>query len=179
MKQDVILSLEDLYKVLHVGKRKAKYILDSGIIPCIDTKKKTHRYIIKKSDVIKFMESGVVFEYPSGLFSSGRSSEETKGNLISAIDNSFAKEWYSDYLIDEKDILSFHDVERLTGFSKEAVRRWVVSGDLIGIQNGNRMIIPKSSLIEWISSAKYLLRPQKSNLQIKQMQTMIKEKQQA
>lgn len=179
MHQDTIITLEDMYKILHISKRKAKYILDNCIIPCTDTKKKTHRYLIKKSDVIEFLEKGIVFDYPNGIFSSGYSQNKTLNNLINIIDNSFAKKWYKEHFANEKDILFMNDVKRLTGFSNEAIKKWMVDGDLFGIKNGCQMVVPKISLIEWMSTAKYLSRTQKSKIQIEQIDAMIKEKQQA
>ena len=40
-----IITKEQLYKILHISKRRAKFLLDNGYIPCIDTGKKTRRYI--------------------------------------------------------------------------------------------------------------------------------------
>ena len=179
MEQDTIIYLEDMYKMLHISKRKAKYMLDNGIIPCTDTKKKTHRYLIKKSDVIAFVEKGSVFQYPSNLFASGDPSNRTTNHLSSVVESDVAKKWYEKEFENEKDILQLKDVIRLTGFSDEAVRKWMQAGDLIGIQNGPYKVIPKLYLIKWMSSAKYLSRTQKSKLQIEQMEAMIKEKQQA
>lgn len=179
MYQDTIITLEDMYKILHISKRKAKYILDNGIIPCVDTKKKTHRYLIKKNDVTDFLEKGIVFDYPNGLFSSGCNSKKTAQNILTVIDSNIAKKWYTKNLAKEKDILFMNDVKRLTGFSNEAIRKWIVDGDLFAIKNGCQMVVPKISLIEWMSTAKYLSRPQKSKIQIEQIGAMIKEKQQA
>ena len=40
------ISLEQLYKMLHISKRKAAWMLNNGIIPCQIRPTKTHRYII-------------------------------------------------------------------------------------------------------------------------------------
>lgn len=166
-----------MYKMLHISKRKAKYMLDNGIIPCTDTKKKTHRYLIKKSDVIAFVEKGSVFQYPSNLFSSGYPSNRTTNHLFSVVESDVAKKWYEENFAKEKDVLQLQDVKRLTGYSREAIRKWMLSGDLFSIRKGCYLIIPKASLIEWMSSEKYLARPQKSKLQIEQMEAMKKQKQ--
>ena len=130
-------------------------MLDNGIIPCTDTKKKTHRYLIKKSDVIDFIEKGTTFDYPIGLFTSG-DNQLKKTNYFCKIDSDEARKWYEKEFEKEKDILQLKDVIRLTGFSDEAVRKWMQAGDLIGIQNGPYKVIPKLYLIKWMSSAKYL-----------------------
>lgn len=45
------ISLEQLYKMLHVSKRKAAWMLQNGIIPCRIRPTATHRYIIRLEDV--------------------------------------------------------------------------------------------------------------------------------
>ena len=37
------ISLEQLYKMLHISKRKASWMLNNGIIPCRIRPTKTHR----------------------------------------------------------------------------------------------------------------------------------------
>lgn len=58
-----IITKEQLYKILHISKRRAKFLLDNGYIPCVDTGKKTRRYQIKMSDVQEFIDSNVEVDY--------------------------------------------------------------------------------------------------------------------
>ena len=58
-----VLATSDIYKILHISKRRAKFLLDNGYIPCIDTGKKTRRYQIKMSDVQEFIDSNVEVDY--------------------------------------------------------------------------------------------------------------------
>ena len=41
------MSKDQLYRVAHISKATALYLLQSGAIPCKDTGKKTRRYTIK------------------------------------------------------------------------------------------------------------------------------------
>ena len=45
---------EELYQYLHISKRKMKYLLENGYIPCINTGKRTHRYIVSRADARAF-----------------------------------------------------------------------------------------------------------------------------
>ena len=45
-----IISSEQLRKILHVSKRKCAWMLQNGLIPCIDSHKKTRRYMIELED---------------------------------------------------------------------------------------------------------------------------------
>ena len=51
MLKDGEISLEQLYKMLHISKRKAAWMLQNGIIPCEIRPTKTHRYVIRMEDV--------------------------------------------------------------------------------------------------------------------------------
>ena len=179
MEQDTIIYLEDMYKMLHISKRKAKYMLDNGVIACTDTGKKTHRYLIKRCDVLRFIESGSVFEYPEGMFSSGYKAKKKQTNCFAIIDTDFAREWYVREFHNKKDILTLKEVMVMTGYTKETIRRWILCGDIQCVGYFNTRVVPKISLIEWMSSKNYLSRVNKSVVQIKQMNAMLKEKQQA
>lgn len=47
-----IITKDQLYRICHISKSTALYLLRSGKIPCEYTGKKTRCYKIKKSDVI-------------------------------------------------------------------------------------------------------------------------------
>ena len=65
------MSLEQLYKMLHVSKRKAAWMLNNGIIPCRIRPTKTHRYIILREDVEAYLQKKRAErrkEIPVGIF---------------------------------------------------------------------------------------------------------------
>jgi len=47
-----VISADQLYRICHISKRKAKWLLEHGYIPCEDSGKKTRRYKIRLNDVI-------------------------------------------------------------------------------------------------------------------------------
>ena len=53
-----IISLEQLYKMLHISKRKAAWMLQNGIIPCEIRNTPTHKYSVRKEDVLAYMRCG-------------------------------------------------------------------------------------------------------------------------
>ena len=62
------MSGDELYRYLHISKRKMKYLLENGYIPMTDTGMKTHRYRIKYEDARAFkrkmkMEPGCLDVY--------------------------------------------------------------------------------------------------------------------
>ena len=50
------LCLDELSRVCKIAKRSACYLVEHGIIPAIDTGKKTWRYKIAIDDVIAYLE---------------------------------------------------------------------------------------------------------------------------
>lgn len=50
------ITKEQLYKLCHVSKKTAQHYLVNGIIPCMNTGKKTRQYTIRTVDVVKFLE---------------------------------------------------------------------------------------------------------------------------
>ena len=45
------IGLEQMRVICHISKKTARYLLKSGLVPCIDTGKKTRQYIINTKDV--------------------------------------------------------------------------------------------------------------------------------
>lgn len=62
-----VMTKEQFRIACHISKRKAKELLDNGIVPCEITGNKTWKYRIKKSDVLDYLERvrGVKFFYYS------------------------------------------------------------------------------------------------------------------
>ncbi len=79
------ISADQLYKILHISKRKLKYLLDNGYIPCEIRNSRTWRYRIDKETVErvqKILEANPnCFGLPSGLFNSGRNKVQKSSNL--------------------------------------------------------------------------------------------------
>ena len=50
------ISMDQLYRICHISKRKAHWLLEHGIIPCRDSGKHTRRFSIRLEEVIRFLE---------------------------------------------------------------------------------------------------------------------------
>ena len=49
------MTKDQFYRVARINKQHAKYLLDSGLVPCINTGKKTRKYHIATHDVITYL----------------------------------------------------------------------------------------------------------------------------
>ena len=52
-----VITKDQLYRICHISKSTALYLLQSGKIPCEYTGRKTRCYKIKKEDVIAYLEN--------------------------------------------------------------------------------------------------------------------------
>lgn len=49
------MTKDQFYRVARINKQHAKYLLDSGLVPCTNTGKKTRKYHIATHDVITYL----------------------------------------------------------------------------------------------------------------------------
>ena len=47
MEYPEVISKEQVYRICHISKRKATWLLENGIIPCKDSGKKTRRFQVR------------------------------------------------------------------------------------------------------------------------------------
>jgi predicted component of type VI protein secretion system len=70
-----VINKNQLYRICHISKRTAKHLLDNGYIPCVNSGKKTRKYKIELTDVIKYLEARdktpEVFAAPVGWYQTG------------------------------------------------------------------------------------------------------------
>jgi hypothetical protein len=117
-----VISGEQLRQILHVSKRKCAWLLNNGIIPCNDSYQKTRRYAVKLDDVIDYIitsENAAVNVQPLRL------PEGFREQLLD--------EWF-----DVPDVLTITDISGITGYTPNAVDRWIVKGSLrsVMVQTG-------------------------------------------
>ena len=131
-----VISAEQLYRICHISKRKAKWLLENGCIPCQDTRKKTHRYKIHINDVVTYLQAmetapETVFA-PVGLFNS-------KSRRINPIT-----------MINIRGFQQF--LYKVWSKEPDAIGQWIVQSKLRNVMLPNRtQIIAKRWLIEFIS----------------------------
>lgn len=166
------ISGEQLYQYLHISKRKMKYLLENGYIPCVDTGKPTHRYIIKKIDAEAFkrrlLEDPGLLSETYGLFSTNDSSKRTPPNppLIPATAENSKK--FKQYLIQrwkhEPDALSDRRVAELVGYQQQGIFRLCEKGEIFGVKIANKRYCSKESVILYFSSQAMLAKPYRTEV---------------
>ena len=148
------LSGDQLYRFLHISKRKMKYLLENGYIPVIDTGKKTYRYRVKKCDAEKFKEkmereSGFLVEL-KGRF--GRCDSSPNAALKYFLTNDerdefrkFLTKLWKKY----PDALPAKKAAELADISPQRVNELVRKGVVYGMRVGNVQYLAKEQFIEY------------------------------
>ena len=58
------MNKEQFYKIAHISKAKARWLLQTGLVPCLDTGRKTRRYTIRTDDVIAYLKDRAIKPLP-------------------------------------------------------------------------------------------------------------------
>jgi len=145
------ISMEQLYRICHISKRKALWLLEHGVIPCEDSGKQTRRFRILLEDAIDFLNKRNAGELdaviPHGTFSSGGhdkphtylDSEELFSLLI-------------DRWQDAPDMLTAKQAEAICGYGTTTMNRWLQLGHVRGVTYYGVNLISKESLAEYLAS---------------------------
>ena len=148
-----IISMDQLYRICHISKRKAKWLLENGVIPCEDSGKQTRRFQIRLEDVITFLErrdAGPLQEaIPAGIFSSGgRTLEQPRQILDSGALAAFLLERWAD----APEVLTVAQTASLCGYGPSAINRWVRDGLVEAVSYRGHNLIFKESLADRLAS---------------------------
>lgn len=154
------VSLEQMYKICHMAKRSAKYLLDNGIVPCVDSGKKTCRYMIKIDDIIVYLESRarIGTQIPNGALTSRKSQHRFSfASIILNASNEVEVKHYFEFLYaDFPDVVDTTDLVEMTGFHKSHLLKLLKSGEIEALNIDNTYFIPQSCVLNFVSSSHYL-----------------------
>lgn len=149
-----IISMDQLYRICHISKRKAKWLLENGYIPCQDSGKKTWRFKIKTIDVVAYLHTLEVSPQkatpPAGLFSSCCQSKR-EVNPISQLPIIEFKRFLSHKWRAAPDALQVGDIVGLTGYTRSTVGQWVCKKRLRSVSCPDHTLIAKKWLISFIA----------------------------
>ncbi len=162
------MSLEQLYKMLHVSKRKAAWMLQNGIIPCEIRSTKTHRYIILREDVEVYLQKKRAErrkEIPVGIFNAKPTKQKVVINNNRPMDTVDLAECFVTIADECKDDFRAHVEKRLQyfpdaitadkaadimGYAKNTVHSYIQQKRIFAVQINGKYILPKSALVEFL-----------------------------
>ena len=162
------MSLEQLYKMLHVSKRKAAWMLNNGVIPCQIRPTKTHRYIILREDVEAYLQKKRAErrkEIPVGIFNAKPTKQKVMINNNRPMDTVDLAECFITIADECKDDFRTHVEKRLQyfpdaitadkaadimGYAKNTVHSYIQQKRIFAVQISGKYIVPKSALVEFL-----------------------------
>ena len=180
MKNGEIISLEQLYKMLHISKRKAAWMLQNGIIPCEIRGTATHKYTIRKEDVLAYMAKSdreKRKEIPVGIFNAKKTNNprrtESQGSdcggyfddtnyKLRGKERARFKEILEDLLSVVPDTLTVDEVAELTGYHRRTILRYVQRKYIYAVNIMGKYYISKHSIINYLVTDKAFKNTQKS-----------------
>ena len=126
------ITKEQLYQICHISKKSAQNLLESGEIPCIDSGRKTHRFLIATADVVDYLQRRESAPKPVA--------DETAVEKIRSA------------LTLYPDVLSVTQVSELTGRRSSTVTKWCRLNYVDNFNAGGKNHIPKASLTDFLIS---------------------------
>ena len=147
-----IITKEQLWKLCHISKTTARYLLLSGKIPCQNSGAQTRCYQILKKDVIHYLADRE--KYPEYY--------TAPKNWYAAIPNHDIVEhlpkitkdmhpYFGHVLRDFPDVMDNQMISKFTGHSKTAINNWCLDGLLQHFVIKGRNAIPKTYLIDFFA----------------------------
>ena len=126
------ITKEQLYQICHISKKSAQNLLESGEIPCIDSGRKTHRFLIATADVVDYLQRRESAPKPVA--------DETAVEKIRSA------------LTLYPDVLSVTQVSELTGRRSSTVTKWCRLNYVENFNAGGKNHIRKASLTDFLIS---------------------------
>ena len=172
-----VMSKDQFYKLCHISKSTARYLLQTGKVPCRYTGKKTRCYQIRKEDVQTYLRGkGICPE----LYLPQNTKRKTKFPALTSKElpektQKALKGYLLQLMKDYPDVMSGRQVAKLIGYGPTTVHQWCRKGELYYIQSGGSYYIPKAVLIDFICSMRFRTIHRKSQWHIVTMMSFHKE----
>ena len=166
------MNKEQFYKVAHISKAMALYLLKSGLVPCRDTGKKTRRYSIKTKDVITYLRDRAAkpcrFAAPAGWYyeKSGvrRQGDIVKETMLALDDEKIIKlrQFFEKELSEYDDFITAEQVAAFLGCHKSTAVYWCEKRRIKSFKVSAKYLIPKICLVDFLVSPESFCIHQKS-----------------
>lgn len=166
------IAKEQFYRIAHISKNTARWLLQSGLVPCQDSGKKTRRYTIKTQDAIEYLRIRAIdphrYDLPIANKPGGkahcREGYEHRELFIHMDDGQRAllRSYFETYLDDCNDLINVTTTARMLGYSQSAIVKWCVTGRVKAFLVSGKYLIPKICLVDYLMSADAMCVRQKS-----------------
>ena len=155
------ITKEQMYRICHISKKTCLFLLQSGLVPNIDSGRKTRCYKIKTTDVLQYLRDRddypELYKAPDGFYKSAGCKKAPSFDKVFKIDDLAAmRSYYEKRLSKYPDVMSIEQVSEFTGYCKTSVRAWCNKQEVKCFLIRQRFKIPKEYLLDFLVS-KYFI----------------------
>lgn len=147
------MTKNQMYKVCHISKKTCLFLLENGLVPCIDSGKKTRRFKIETNAVVHYLEDRELrpelYRPPQGFY---KKKQSELNRALTEDDLLIMRQFYEAALKRYPDVLTTKQVSEFTGYGESSVVRWCSKQQLKFFYIKRRLFIPKEYLIDFLVS---------------------------
>lgn len=163
----IYMTKDQMYRICHISKKTCLFLLESGLVPCLDSGKKTRRFKIKTIDVIHYLKERELYpehyKPPEGYY---KQPHIPQPRALSEHDLLVMRQFYEKELSSWPDVMTIKQVSDFTGYGETSVVRWCSKGYLQHFFIKQKYLVPKIYLLDFIVSWAYIGIAVKSDLHI-------------
>lgn len=166
-----VISKDQLYRICHISKSTALYLIQSGLIPSSNSGKKTRKYKINLDDVIDYLqqreETPFFFKPPENYYKGTNGLRGRQRRLcIPSEQMSEARLFFERKFERYDDVIPTSKVTKITGYSAKTVVSWYERKIIKCFLIKGRLYFPKEYLIEFIlsDSCNYIIQKSKRHI---------------
>lgn len=150
-----------MYRICHISKKTCLFLLESGLVPNIDSGKKTRRFKIKTTDVIQYLHDRddypELYKAPDGFYMrDGCKKAPSFEDVFTKEDLTSMREYYEMLLKDYPDVLNVRQVAQFTGYGESSVAKWCSKQELKNFFIRQKFQIPKEYLLDFLVSRYFI-----------------------
>ena len=154
------IAKDQFYRICHISKKTASFLLDTGIVPCRKTGKKTRQYKIYLDDVISFLEKReqnlLAWKVPKGYYK--EKPKEIKETILLDYEGVNIRERLTELFSSYDDVLTVKEVATIVGHTTKTIYEWCLRGKIQSFLIHNKRKIPKEYLLDYLcSKSTYIL----------------------
>ena len=157
-----VITKDQFYRIAHISKATALFLLQSGKVPCKDSGKKTRRYKISTDDVILYLIDREInpanYRAPDCWYkerSGHYKSRVTYRNELSEMDKETQdafRAYISRQLGSYGDLLTVAEASEFIGYCSTSFHRWCAEKQIKAFSISGRYLIPKLCFIDFLVS---------------------------
>lgn len=157
-----IITKDQLYRICHISKKTAYYLLESGLIPNENTGKKTRKYRIRLDDVIQYLQdreiNSIAYKPPENYYKEKAYPKSTKRRIRIVIPPEKeveVRKYYESKLCSYKDVMTTNDVSDVLGYSTKTVIDWYSKNEIKCFLIHKKLRFPKEYLLDFMLSKRF------------------------